>query len=257
MMQHESREIINRRIRKRYAAERRFRIYGILSVGFGLLCLAVLFIDIITKGLPTFQQTWLRMDITFDAEYLQITDPTDRDQLRQANFDGLLRGQLRADFPQYSSRSERRSLYAVFSSEAGYQLRDRLKSNPADLGNEISIWLLGDDDTDMFIKYELHAEGGETRLTDIGKSVVRQLDADGDVDVRFNMMFFTHSDSREPELAGIKGALRGSFYTLLVTLCLAFPIGVASAIYLEEFAPKNRMTDLIEVNINNLAAVPR
>jgi phosphate transport system permease protein len=255
-MDNRSREIINRRIRKRYAAERRFKLYGMLSVGFGLVCLAVLFTDIVTKGLPAFQQTWLRMDIVFDSEYLQISDANDPDQLKRANFDGLFREQLRAAFPGYSSRSDRRSLYAVFSSEAGYQLQRHLRSNPEQLDQEISIWLIADDDTDMFMKYGIDAEDDATRLSDIGKSVVRQLKASRDVESRFNTMFFTQSDSREPELAGIRGALLGSFYTLLVTLCFAFPIGVAAAIYLEEFGPRNRMTDLIEVNINNLAAVP-
>lgn len=255
-MNNSSRDTINRRIRKRYAAERRFRIYGMICVGFGLACLTMLFVDIASKGLPAFQQTWLRMDITFDSGYLQISDTTDTDQLKQANFDGLFREQLRAAFPEYSSRTDRRSLYAVFSSEVGYQLQRHLASNPEQLDQVVSMWLLADDDTDMFIKYGINTDEDATRLSDVGKAVVRKLVVDGDVGNRFNTMFFTQSDSREPELAGIKGALLGSFYTLLVTLCLAFPIGVAAAIYLEEFAPRNRMTDLIEVNINNLAAVP-
>jgi phosphate transport system permease protein len=227
-----------------------------MSVGFGMLCLAVLFIDIFSKGLPAFTATWLRVDITFDAEYLEIDDAEDTEQLARANYEGLLRAGFREDFPEYSGRSERRDLYSVFSSEAGYQLRDLLEASPELLGKNLSVWLLADDDVDIYYKYGMGSEEDATRLSEIGKAVVRQMNEQGNVKKRFNTIFFTRSDSREPEIAGIKGALLGSFYTLLVTLCLAFPIGVSTAVYLEEFAPKNRITDLIEVNINNLAAVP-
>jgi phosphate transport system permease protein len=101
---------------------------------------------------------------------------------------------------------------------------------------------------------ELHQS--QRRLKDDQITWIDQLDAKGAIEKRFNVMFFTQGDSREPELAGIAGAVSGSLFTLMITLLLSFPIGVAAAMYLEEFAPKNRWTDLIEVNINNLAAVP-
>jgi phosphate transport system permease protein len=110
----------------------------------------------------------------------------------------------------------------------------------------------------MFIKGHIdrNVPEDERRISDRQMSWIDQWDQDGRIEKRFNKTFFTAGDSREPELAGIWGAAVGSFYTLVVTLILSFPIGVAAAVYLEEFAPKNRLTDLIEVNINNLAAVP-
>jgi phosphate transport system permease protein len=120
------------------------------------------------------------------------------------------------------------------------------------------VWVPADDDVDMLMKGHFKTDVGESsrRISDKQLAWIKQLQRQGKIRKRFNLTFFTAGDSREPELAGIRGAAVGSFFTLLITLVLSFPIGVATAIYLEEFAPKNRWTDLIEVNINNLAAVP-
>jgi phosphate transport system permease protein len=118
------------------------------------------------------------------------------------------------------------------------------------------MWLLADDDIDMHFKYAIGTDKQVGAISETQKKIVDQFDFEGKIETRFNWIFFENSDSREPELAGIRGALVGSLLTLIVTLLLSFPIGVATAIYLEEFAPKNKITDFIEVNINNLAAVP-
>jgi phosphate transport system permease protein len=130
--------------------------------------------------------------------------------------------------------------------------------DPSLIGTSESLWLLADDDVDMVVKGHIDRGLDEElrRINDLQLGWLSALESDGRVDLRFNEYFFTSGDSTDPELAGIWGATIGSFFMLLVTLTLSFPLGVATAIYLEEFAKKNRWTDIIEVNINNLAAVP-
>jgi len=135
---------------------------------------------------------------------------------------------------------------------------DIIKTHPEKIGTAISLWVPADDDVDMLMKGHINRSlpEAERRLDDVQLSWIDRLAEKGKIKKKFNTTFFTAGDSREPELAGIWGATCGSFYTLIITLLLSFPIGVAAAVYLEEFAPKNRFTDVIEVNINNLAAVP-
>jgi phosphate transport system permease protein len=144
------------------------------------------------------------------------------------------------------------------SSGAEYQLIDMVAEDPSLVGTTRDLWLLASDDVDQLVKGHIDRDVPESdrRVSDRSLGWLDALASKGAIEARFNWAFFTNGDSREPELAGIGGAVAGSFYTLLVCLGLSFPIGVAAAVYLEEFAPKNRWTDLIEVNINNLAAVP-
>ncbi len=243
-------------IRKRYKAERRFRNYGIAAVSFGLLCVVILFTDIISKGMGAFRQTYVQVEMHFDAQALGITDARDEKQVKAANFDGLVKKNLREAYPQYTSRKEKKAVYGLLSSEVGLLLRNQLLENPDKLGTKEMMWLLADDDIDMHYKYALGTDKQVGRISELQKTIVDELHAADKMEKRFNRLFFNNADSREPELAGIRGALMGSFWTLIVTLILSFPVGVATAIYLEEFAPKNKITDFIEVNINNLAAVP-
>ena len=251
-------ELVNRTLKKRYAAERRFRLYGLCSVVAAMIFLVWLLVSIVSTGLPAFQKTFIRLNITFDPEVLDIDNPKDPDQLRMADYDGLVKEALKQRFPEVSDRRERRALYSLVSDGAGYRLSAMLRNNPDLLNSTREIWLPADDDVDAFFKSN---RGGELPESDgrLNEKQLVWLDGllgDGTVQQRFNWTLLTAGDSREPELAGIRGALMGSFYTLFVTLLLSFPIGVAASIYLEEFAPRNKWTDLIEVNINNLAAVP-
>jgi phosphate transport system permease protein len=161
-------------------------------------------------------------------------------------------------FAEVSGRRDIRDLNAILSSGAPYQLLDMVIDDPSLVGTRQTVALIADDDIDMLFKGRIDrtAAPQDRRLSDKVIAWVDRLDAEGRVVKKFNAGFFTNGDSREPELAGIGGAVAGSFYMLLVTLALSFPVGVAAAVYLEEFAPKNHWTDLIEVNINNLAAVP-
>ena len=160
--------------------------------------------------------------------------------------------------PEVEKRRDRRALSGLVSQGAAFQLRDLVLANPDILGSTQSIWLVADDEIDQLVKgaVDRALPEAERRVKDNQIGWVDQLTEQGRVEKRFNEIFFSNGDSRDAELAGIWGAALGSFYTLIVTLLLSFPIGVATAVYLEEFAPTNKWTDLIEVNINNLAAVP-
>jgi len=249
-------ERFKKRLAQRYRAEQRFRLYGLMSIGFGLLCLVLLFTDIIGKGHSAFFETRVSLDIHFDAEYLQITDVSSEQQLNNANFDGLIKRTWRAQFPEVKSRSDKRLLATISSSGSGYFIRDQLALNPHWLGTQQTLWLLVDDDVDVYYKSRQKGNAYMGRVNEKLASWIESLISEERMQLNFNTTFFTAGDSREPEQAGIRGAMVGSLWTLLITLILSFPIGVAAAIYLEEYAPQNRWTDLIEVNINNLAAVP-
>ncbi len=190
--------------------------------------------------------------------YFLIPDLLRQESLANANYQGLVKKSLRSMFPDVKGRGDKRKLYGLVSPGASFQLRDMVLKHPEIIGEKLEIWVPADDDVDMLIKGHINREAAETerRLKDKQLAWIDQLTVEGRIEKRFNKTFFTAGDSREPELAGIWGAVVGSFLTLVVTLILSFPIGVAAAVYLEEFAPKNRWTDLIEVNINNLAAVP-
>jgi phosphate transport system permease protein len=243
---------------KRHRAERRFRLYCKLAVGFAVAFLALLFGDILVKGYGAFLQTELRLPIHFDPAVIDPAGNRDPAVLARADYTSLIRQALRQRFPEAESRSERRQLYQLVSDGASFELRDRVLDNPSWIGTTRPVWLFADDDVDMLVKGRISRELPEEqrRLSDLQVGWIDSLAAQGAVNTGFNTAFFTQGDSREPEMAGILGAMVGSFYAMLVTLALAFPLGVATAVYLEEFAPQNRWTDLIEVNINNLAAVP-
>jgi phosphate transport system permease protein len=245
-------DIVNQSLARRYRAERRFRYYGLSAIVASLLFLSLLFVSIFTNGYSAFQQTFIRLNVFFDPEILN------QESLATANYQGMVKSSLRKMIPEAKGRREKRQLYGLVSSGASFQLRDMVLKNPDVIGKAIDVWVPADDDVDMLLKghFDRDVAEGERRLNDKQLAWIDQLSADGRIEKRFNKTFFSSGDSREPELAGIWGAVVGSFLTLAVTLALSFPIGVAAAIYLEEFAPKNRWTDLIEVNINNLAAVP-
>jgi phosphate transport system permease protein len=251
-------DAVNASLPRRYASERRFRRIGRIAVFLGLAFVGALFVSIVANGYTGFQQTYVKLAVEFDPQVLDPDGKRDPQALRSADFGALVKGTLRAAFPDVSGRSELRELYGLLSSGAEYQLADMVAANPSLVGTTKDVWLIASDDVDMVVKGHIDRDvpEAERRVSDRSLGWLDALESKGAIDKRFNWAFFTNGDSREPELAGIGGAVAGSFYTLLVCLALSFPIGVAAAVYLEEFAPKNRWTDLIEVNINNLAAVP-
>ena len=245
-------DTINKTLKKRYMAELRFKFYGILAIFFSLAFLLLLFISIIGKGYTAFQQTFVQLEIHFDPEFI------DSKNLASSNFPGLVKETLRKISPQAKNRTEKKQLYSLVSSGASFQLQRMVSGNSTLVGRTEKVWVPADDDVDMLYKgyIDRNVPESERRLSDFQLAVLDTWEHDGKIKKGFNTTFFTAGDSREPELAGIMGAMSGSLLTLALTLLLSFPIGVAASVYLEEFAPRNRWTDIIEVNINNLAAVP-
>lgn len=250
-----TRQIVEAGLARRRRKEFIFRAVGVLATAVGLIFLGVFFASLVQQGSSAFGQTFIELDVEMSAD---VIAPGGELDLVYADFDGLVRASLRARFPDVSGRSQRRELYRLASIGAGYQLRDMVEDDPEIIGTTVTVWVPASSNVDMLVKGNIDATLDESLrpLSDDQVAWIEALRADGRLDTRFNTALFTNGDSREPELAGIKGALTGSFFMLVVTLALAFPVGVAAAIYLEEFAPKNRWADLIEVNINNLAAVP-
>lgn len=242
--------LIKKGLRRRYFRERLVRVLGALAIVTALGMLAVLFVSIVGTGYTAFEQTEVLLGISFDADEIDPQGTRDPAVLSTADYEGLIKKSLREMFPEVTGRREKRELYSLVSPGASFQLRGMVMEDPDIIGTTREVWLPADDDVDMYVK------GRIKRLSEKQEEQVRDLMAGGALEKHFNTAFFTSGDSREPELAGIWGAVTGSFYTLLVTILLSFPLGVATAVYLEEFAPVNRLTDIIEVNINNLAAVP-
>ena len=245
-------------LRRRYAAEMRFRAYGILAICIGLAFVAFLFTSIISKGYTSFQQTYIALDIDYSAELIDPEGTRAAQTLQAADYEAVIKASLKEQFPEVEGRASLRHLYGMISNAGEQLLRDRVVAKPSLIGTHERVWLLADDHVDTFFKGQIDRKLPESDrpISDEEIVWVDQWKAQHRAELRFNTAFFTTGYSREPEQAGVAGALAGSALTLLVTLLLSFPIGVAAAIYLEEFAPRNVWTDIIEVNINNLAAVP-
>ncbi len=243
---------------KRYRAERRFQIYGLAAIILAGSFLAFLVGTMVYRAIPAFTQAEVQLDVVFDeAEVTENGEVTDA-ALRSANFLGMARRALYALVPEVTERRERRTLGKLLSSGADVTIRNAIENDRSLAGKTVPIWVKLSDDADLVIKelIDRNVPEEDRRVTDKEIGWLDRLQELDRVKVSFSTTFFSAGDSREPEQAGIWGAVMGSFLTLLVTLMLSFPVGVTSAVYLEEFAPKNKWTDLIEVNINNLAAVP-
>ena len=243
---------------RRRRAERRFRNLGRLAVLVGLAFLALMFVSIVARGYPAFWQTWVKLPVFFDPQVIDPGGSGDEEVIGAADYGALVKASIRSLFPEVGGRRDRRDLGKLVSPGAVFQLRRMTLEDPSLVGARTEVWVPANDDYDMLHKGNVDRSLPESdrRLSDRQVGWFDRLAAAGRVESRFNKTFFTAGDSREPELAGIWGAVMGSFFTLTVTLLLSFPLGAATAVYLEEFAPRNRLTDLIEVNINNLAAVP-
>lgn len=255
-MSKEHRKKIKESLSKRNRSERHFQWFGKLGVILGLATVVLLFVDIISKGSGAFRATYIQLEIEYDPEVIGILDVNDTEEFIFANWQNLAKKSLRDLFPEVTKRGEKRKLNNLVSEGAGFDFRDQLAERPSLWGTKETLWILADDDIDTYYKSWLDDNPFSARLTSEQIKWIDQLHSKGLITLKFNTKFFERGDSREPEQAGIKGALIGSFFTLILTLLMSFPMGVTAAIYLEEFAPKNKWTDLIEVNINNLAAVP-
>lgn len=249
---------IQQSLQKRHAAERRLRYAGIAAICGALGFLVILLGTIFSNGYSALQQTYMELEVTMPAEAVTGADgQPDAEALRKYNWDKLVKTAFRAQFPEVTGMMARRKLGELVSANAGYELRLQVEKDPT-LLEKSTIRIKASDDVDMLMKGRMDRmiDEDSRRLDDDQIAWVDRLVAGQNIYLAFNTSFFTKADSREPESAGILGAIIGSAMALMVTVILALPLAVMAAIYLEYFAPPGKLTDFIEVNINNLAAVP-
>ncbi len=243
------------RIARRNRSELRFQRLGQVAIVFAIASLGILLASILVRGSGAFVATELAFEVAFDRSEIEpllgLSGEALDDALGQLDARSAVRSAVRARFPEATSRKDKRALSSLVSRGAPSRLREAVGEDAASFLEPRRVWLPSDDEVDLYRKV-----GEPGRLSEAQAGWVDALAAEGAMRVRFNRAFLSNGDSREPELAGVWGAAVGSFLTLVVTLLIVFPLGVSAAIYLEEFAPKGRWTNLIEVNINNLAAVP-
>lgn len=250
---------IKRSINRRYAAERRFRTYGMLAIFFGLAFLSVLFGSIISKGYTAFVQSSFKLNVNLDRDVIDPTGQRDRTAIMTADYTKLARKALAAEVgADPSSKPQMREVASLLSRDVDVQIRKVVLDDPSLIGKTVPVWVLASGRVDMLMKGQLDRSlPPETRkISDQQLAWIDKASSLGDLTLRFNWGLFTNGASSNPETAGIGVALIGSMFMMMTVLLLAVPLGVAAAVYLEEFARKNFWTDLIEVNINNLAAVP-
>tara|TARA_B000000532_G_scaffold241730_1_gene234567 strand:- start:2287 stop:3522 length:1236 start_codon:yes stop_codon:yes gene_type:complete len=235
----------------RHRAEKRFIAYGFISLILAATMLATIIGSMIYRSIPAYTNYSIDLEIN-------MTEISAEDEFEDINFRGIIRSSLFSFFPEVESRSDKRKLFKLISSSASYTLRDFIIENPSYINKKFYFNVLFTDDSDIFYKgyVDTSLSESERRLDDQEVAWLNELKNTGRVKNKISKNLFLNGDSREPEVAGFWGATIGSLITISVTLLLSFPIGVLTAIYLENFAVKNRITDFIEVNINNLAAVP-
>lgn len=240
-------------LRRRHAREQRFKWYGRIAIGAALLFLVILLGRIVEQGHTAFYAHSASVPVYMDPARVDRTYP------QGANFEELTAQQLLARWGVADPTGEQATaMRALFSSELKFAAAETVSRRPEVIGQTVAIDAPLSDDADLYLKGEISRDTPEDqrRLTNQQIDWLERLNADGAVSAHFNTTLFTQGDSTQPELAGVLGAIVGSALMLLVTALIAIPVGVGAAVWLEEFAPKNKLTDIIEVNINNLAAVP-
>ncbi|WP_373429711.1 phosphate ABC transporter permease PstA [Paracoccus sp. WLY502] len=254
------------RTKARNAAERRFRLYGIAAIAISMIALVVLLATILTGGAGAFRQTYLNIPVELDAAVLDPKgnrDPAEMAKVLTLSYGRVLDAAVEATVARHGIQIEGLSeddIDNLISKEASAQVRNRVLANPELIGQTVEFDVLTSGRIDGFFKGRVTMESAErdSNTSPQQLQLAQELADRGEIVTRFNWNFLTNADASDqrPEAAGVGVAILGSFYMMLVVLVLAVPIGIAASIYLEEFAPKNRITDIIEVNISNLAAVP-
>ncbi|MGB3687863.1 MAG: phosphate ABC transporter permease PstA [Jannaschia helgolandensis] len=253
------------RTAKRNGAEGRFKMYGLIAVCIGIAMLILLLTSILTSGLSAFWQTTIQIEVTLPEEKLDksgVRDPEVMAKVTTFGYAPLLRDGLEATIAANGIETELSAKDAaeLISDESVAQLRNRVLRNPDLIGQTVSVEVMASGRIDGFYKGRVTYASAErdTNISPAQLQLAEALEDKGLLNTSFNWLFLTAPDASDtrPEAAGLGVAILGSLYMMLIVLVLALPIGVAASVYLEEFAPQNRWTDLVEVNISNLAAVP-
>lgn len=246
---------------KRRAAERRFRIYGVTAIVLGILFLIMLLVSIVSKGYTSFFQTMITVPVELSETVIDPSNKraTDPKVLVTANYPVIARNAVaQALGIEKTDKAAMKAIKDVVSDSVRVKLRDLVAADPALIGKTVPVTFLASANIDSAYKgqIDLTVPEADRKVKDVQLKIMNDLHQKGMLGLSFNTDFFTLGASSRPEAAGLGVAILGSLYTMLIVLALALPIGVAASIYLEEYAPKNRWTDVIEVNISNLAAVP-
>ena len=237
---------------KRGQSEFRFQIIGIGAILLSLAFLSWLTITVVFGSLGAFKHVEIAVPVDLTSKNV------DADDVNSASFGSIMKSGLREQFPDVKKRKDKKKLYKLISVEGSLELKEKVLDNRDLLGQKVKIWVSASDDVSLYVRGKIDdtLPEDQRKITDKEISWINNLEANGQIRTKVNWGFFRNGDSREPEIAGILAALVGSTLSLLVCFILSFPLGVPAAIFLEQFAPRNRLSDIIEVNINNLAAVP-
>ena len=245
------------RLKKRHSAEKRFRFYGLASIFVALLFVLILVQNIFSKGSSAFKKTVIKTEVFYNQELLELKNGASEKDIINADFYEVMIESLIKSFPA-KNIDEENELIRLFSADAEYEIKKAFLNNNNLIGEKIILDLTASDDIDQLHKgnYPRDLPEDRRRISNFQLAIYDNFVENDKIGKNFNNYYFTKGDSRDPELAGIGGAIVGSIYSILICLLLAFPVAVLASIYLDEFAPKNKITDFIEININNLAAVP-
>jgi len=208
-------------LKKRHFSDKVFKYSALSALVFSVLFLIIFFVDIISKGLPAYEQAYVNLKVTYNKDTVADSSYA----IEEKDYELVSRAWYR-DMPNFA------------------------KENPQVMNKTIQEWVLADDEVDQYLK------GHTNTLTPEQITEVEVLKKSGAIELKFNTIFFTHGDSKIPENSGLLSSLVGSIMTIFICIAFSFPIGVMSAIYLEEFKKDNKISQIIEININNLAAVP-
>jgi phosphate transport system permease protein len=239
------------RVKARQRSELWLRGLGMGAIGIALLMLAIMLTSIISSAVGALRQTHVTIEVPIPADMVDAADPF------SANWRRIMQDYIATLYPE-ATTAELREYGGILSNGAQFRVRDAVVADPSLIGGTLRITVPVSDPYDQLAKgyVDRTAPENQRRVNDAQIAAFDRLDEAGLISKPVNWGVLTQSDSRFPELAGLRGAMIGTFWLLLTTFAIAFPVGIGAAIYLEEFAPKNRLSDFIEVNINNLAAVP-
>ena len=251
-------DLIRDSLKKRNRSEKNFKLMGVLGIFTSLLFLSVILFSIFNEGKNAFYSTKLQLEVFFDEKIIDPQATRDIEEIRYANFKKIITNSLKIAFPEIKDKAELKKISNSISSSEEERLFKMIENDISLINQKKNLWLLVSSTLDVIHKNpEMANIVEEDRLISNQELLwFNNLKENGKIKFSFNNNFFTSADSTEPEQAGIWGSLMGSYFTLIITLILSFPLAVAAGVFLEELAPKNKFTDFLEVNINNLAAVP-
>ena len=251
-------EKINDSLIKRQKSEKNFKLFGLIGIICAISFLIIILTSIIIEGKKAFISTYIKLDVFFDSKIIDPDNTKEDSVIKSANFNEIITKSILENFPEVTDRKEKIKLSTFISSSAEDELIKLIMLDKAVIDQKKELWLLASSTIDVIHKNPdmLNFPEDERLIDDKESKWFQWFLSEEKIKFSTNKNFFSNADSTEPEQAGIWGAFVGSFLTLFVTLILSFPIAVAAGVFLEELAPKNKFTDFIEVNINNLAAVP-